>query len=186
METMVNLKTWLNGGSLFTAIRKYSNFPFFTEVSTTELDQMLVLMYGGRIMSSSCIGVNITLVARLITVVNGKKWLALYNFINDNTIDLGAREVIKTEGSENTVGTKVDVSTSENKVSAFNSDDLITDTGSENKLDENTTKGVNNVETVSVSDWQTVFNNLSAMERTNIISVVLKDVASCITVSVYP
>ena len=191
METLVNLKTWLAGGSIFTAIRKYSNYPFFIEVSPTELDQMLAIMYGNRIVASSFIEVNSTLAARSlaarsVSLLYGKKWLALTSFNNANTIDIGAREVTKTVGSENTVGTKVDVSTSENKISAFNSDVLITDSGSDNTLDENTTRGVNSVETVSVIDWQTAYNNLSLAERTNIISVVLKDVATFLTVSVYP
>ena len=191
METLVNLKTWLAGGSIFTAIRKYSNYPFFIEVSPPELDQMLAIMYGNRIVASSFIEVNSTLAARSlaarsVSLLYGKKWLALTSFNNANTIDIGAREVTKTVGSENTVGTKVDVSTSENKISAFNSDVLITDSGSDNTLDENTTRGVNSVETVSVIDWQTAYNNLSLAERTNIISVVLKDVATFLTVSVYP
>ena len=82
-------------------------------------------------------------------------------------------------------GTKNDVSNSENKVSAFNSDTLITDTGAHNQLDENITQDITRDSQVSVIDWQTAFNNLSLSERTNIISVVLKDVATYLTVSVY-
>ncbi|MGL6086623.1 MAG: hypothetical protein ACRC29_11990, partial [Enterobacterales bacterium] len=158
--------------------------PFFADTPPAELDQMLALMYGNRIMASAFIGFDINIAGKFISKLYGEKWLALINF-NSAPIDIGAKEVTKTVGSENTVGTKVDVSNSENKVSAFNSDVLITDSGSNNTLDENTTKGVNKDATVSVIDWQTAFNNLSTVERTNIISVVLKDVSTYLTVSVY-
>ena len=46
METLVNLKTWLTGGSIFTAIQSNENFPFFSDTPPAELDQMLSLTYG--------------------------------------------------------------------------------------------------------------------------------------------
>ena len=184
MITPVNLRGYLTGGSIFTAIQTANDYPFFADTSPAELDQMLTIMYGGRIMASSFMGVDIALAGKFISKLYGEKWLALISF-NSNPIDIGAKEVTKTVGIENTVGTKVDVSTSENKVSAFNSDVLITDSGADNTLDENTTKGVNKDATVSVIDWQTAFNNLSTVERTNIITVVLKDVSTYLTVSVY-
>ena len=184
MELPANLKSWLAGGSIFTAIQTANDYPFFAETPPTELDQMLAIMYGNRIMSSAFIGFDIDIAGKFISKLYGEKWLSLISF-NSAPIDIGAKEVTKTVGSENTVGTKVDVSSSENKVSAFNSDVLITDSGADNTLDENTTKGVNKDATVSVIDWQTAFNNLSTVERTNIITVVLKDVSTYLTVSVY-
>ena len=184
MLTPVNLRGYLTGGSIFTAIQTSNNYPFFADTPPAELDQMLVLMFGNRIMSSAFIGVDINTAGKFISKIYGEKWLALISF-NSTPIDIGAKEVTKTVGSENMVGTKVDVSTSENKVSAFNSDVLITESGADNKLDENTTRGVNKDATVSVIDWQTAFNNLSTVERTNIITVVLKDVSTYLTVSVY-
>ena len=184
MITPVNLRGYLTGGSIFTAIQTANDYPFFADTPPTELDQMITIMYGGRIMASSFIGVDIALAGKFISKLYGEKWLALISF-NSTPIDIGASGVVKTVGSENTVGTKVDVSSSENKVSAFNSDILITDSGVNNTLDENTTKGVNKDATVSTIDLKTAFNNLSTVERTNIISVVLKDVSTYLTVSVY-
>ena len=185
METLVNLKTWLAGGSIFTAIQANEDFPFFFVGSTpAELDQLLSLTYGERMVASAFNNFDINTAGKFITRLYGEKWNALIQF-NKTPPDIGAKSTTKTSGNQNTIGTKNGVSNTENKVSAFNSDVLITDTGANNALDENTTKGVNSVETVSVIDWQTAFNNLSLSERTNIISVVLKDVASYLTVSVY-
>lgn len=184
METLVNLKTWLAGGSIFTAIQTAEIFPFFADNTPAELDQMLSLTYGQRMVASAFNNFDINTAGKFITKLYGEKWNALIEF-NISPPDLGAKSITKTTGNQNTVGTKNDVSTSENKVSAFNSDALITDTGAHNKLDENTTQDITRDLSVSVIDWQTAFNNLSLSERTNIISVVLKDVATYLTVSVY-
>ena len=184
METLVNLKTWLAGGSIFTAIQTAKNFPFFSDNTPAELDQMLSLTYGQRMVTSAFNNFDINVAGKFIAKLYGEKWAALIEF-NVSPPDLGAKSVTKTTGSQNTVGTKNYVSNSENKVSAFNSDTLITDTGAHNEVDENTTQEITRDSSVSVIDWQTAFNNLSLSERNNIISVVLKDVATYLTVSVY-
>ena len=184
MEALVNLKTWLAGGSIFTAIQTAENFPFFSDTPPAELDQMLSLTYGQRMVTSAFNNFNINTAGKFITKLYGEKWKALIKF-NIAAPDLGAKSITKTTGNQNTAGTKNDVSNSENKVSAFNSDVLITDTGARNELAENITQDITRDSSVSVIDWQTAFNNLPLSERTNIISVVLKDVASYLTVSVY-
>ena len=184
METLVNLKTWLAGGSIFTAIKSTKNFPFFADTTPAELDQMLKLTYGQRLVTSAFNNFDINVAGKFISKLYGEKWSALIKF-NMSPPDLGAKSITRTRGNQNTVGTKNDVSTSENKVSAFNSDALITDTGARNEIDENITQDIKRDSSVSVIDWQTAYNNLPLSERTNIISVVLKDVANYLTVSVY-
>ena len=184
METLVNLKTWLAGGSIFTAIQTAENFPFFSDTPPAELDQMLSITYGNRMVASAFNNFDINTAGKFITKLYGEKWNALIRF-NITPPDLGAKSTTKTTGNQNTIGTKNGVSNTENKVSAFNSDGLITDTGAHNALDENITQDITRGSSVSVIDWQTAFNNLSLSERTNIISVVLKDVATHLTVSVY-
>ena len=184
MEALVNLKTWMNGGSIFTAIQTNEKFPFFADTTPAELDQMLSLTYGERLVASAFGNLDIKLVGKFITKLYGEKWNALIRF-NISPPDLGAKSTTKTTGNQNTIGAKNGVSNTENKVSAFNSDNLITDTGAHNALDENTTQDITRDSLISVIDWQTAFNNLELAERTNIISVVLKDVAMYLTVSVY-
>lgn len=184
METLVNLKTWLTGGSIFTAIQTAKNFPFFADTTPAEFDQMLSLTYGQRMVTSAFNSFDINVAGKFITKLYGEKWAALIKF-NISPPDIGAKSVTKTTCNQNTVGTKNDISNSENKVSAFNSDDLITDTGARNELDENVTQDITRDSSVSVIDWQTAFNNLSLAERTNIINIVLKDVSNYLTISVY-
>lgn len=184
METPVNLRSYLTGGSIFTAIQTVENFPFFTDNSPTDLDYMLSINYGNRQMFSAFIDVPVNTVAKHIVKLYGDKWTQLITF-NSTAVNFGASSSTKTTGSQKTTGVKNDTSEATNKVSAYNSDDLIVDTGSNNVANENTTKDVDNDSLVEVYNLETAFNNLSLVEKTNIINVVLKDVATYLTVSVY-
>lgn len=184
METLVNLKTWLAGGSIFTAIQTIKNFPFFAGDAATDLDYMITLNYGQRQLFSAFIDVPVDTVAKHIVKLYGDKWDALISF-SESGVNIGASSSIKTTGKQKTTGFKNDNTDVTNKVSAFNSDDLLVDTGSTTVADENTTQDVDRDSLVETFNIQTAFNNLALAEKTNIISVVLKDVATYLTVSVY-
>ena len=184
METLVNLKTWLAGGSIFTAIQTIKNFPFFAGDAATDLDYMITLNYGQRQLFSAFIDVPVDTVAKHIVKLYGDKWDALISF-SESGANIGASSSIKTTGKQKTTGFKNDNTDVTNKVSAFNSDDLLVDTGSTTVADENTTQDVDRDSLVETFNIQTAFNNLALAEKTNIISVVLKDVATYLTVSVY-
>ena len=68
METLVNLKTWLAGGSIFTAIQTAENFPFFADNTPAELDQMLTLTYGKRLVTSSFNNFDINVAGKFIGI----------------------------------------------------------------------------------------------------------------------
>lgn len=184
MITPANLRSYLAGGSIFTAIQTVENFPFFVDNTPADLDYMLNLNYGSRQMFSAFIEVEIDVVAKHIAKLYGDKWNQLISF-NSTAVNIGANSSTKTTGSEKTIGTKQDTSDTTNKVSAFNSDDLIVDTGNNNITDGNNTLDIDRDSLVETFNLQTAFNNLSLVEKTNIINVVLKDVATYLTVSVY-
>ena len=184
METPVNLRGQLTGGSIFTAIQTTNNFPFFVGNDAVDLDYMLTLNYGQRLVFSSFIDVPVNTVAKHIVKLYGDKWNGLIKF-NENGFNIGAASSVKTMGKQKTTGIKTDNTDVTNKVSAFNSDELLVDTGSTTVGDENTTQDVNRDSLVETFNIQTAFNNLPLAEKTNIINVVLKDVANYLTVLAY-
>lgn len=184
METPVNLRGYLTGGSIFTAIQTANNFPFFVGNDAADLDYMLMLNYGQRLVFSAFIDVPVNTVAKHIVKLYGDKWNGLIKF-NENGANIGAVSSIKTTGKQKTTGVKTDNTDVTNKVSAFNSDELLVDTGSTTVGDENTTQDVDRDSLVETFNIQTAFNNLPLAEKTNIINVVLKDVANYLTVSAY-
>lgn len=184
METPVNLRGYLTGGSIFTAIQTTNNFPFFVGNDAADLDYMLTLNYGQRLMFSAFIDVPVNTVAKHIVKLYGDKWDGLIKF-NESGANIGAVSSVKTTGKQKTTGVKTDNTDVTNKVSAFNSDELLVDTGSTTVGDENTTQDVDRDSLVETFNIQTAFNNLPLAEKTNIINVVLKDVANYLTVSAY-
>ena len=184
METPVNLRGYLTGGSIFTAIQTTNNFPFFVGNDAADLDYMLTLNYGQRLMFSAFIDVPVNTVAKHIVKLYGDKWDGLIKF-NENGANIGAVSSIKTTGKQKTTGVKTDNTDVTNKVSAFNSDELLVDTGTTTVGDENTTQDVDRDSLVETFNIQTAFNNLPLAEKTNIINVVLKDVANYLTVLAY-
>ena len=184
METPVNLSGYLTGGSIFTAIQTTNNFPFFVGNDAVDLDYMLTLNYGQRLMFSAFIDVPVNTVAKHIVKLYGDKWNGLISF-NESGYNIGVSSSVKTTGKQKTTGVKTDNSDVTNKVSAFNSDELLVDTGSNTVGNENTNQDVDRDSLVETFNIQTAFNNLSLAEKTNIISVVLIDVANYLTVSAY-
>ncbi len=103
METPVNLRSYLTGGSIFTAIQTIKNFPFFAGDAATDLDYMLTLNYGQRQMFSAFIDVPINTVANHIVKLYGDKWDALISF-NESGANIGAISNIKTTDRQKTKG----------------------------------------------------------------------------------
>lgn len=184
METTVNLRGYLTGGSIFTAIQTIKSFPFFEGETATDLDYMLTLSYGQRQMFSAFNEVPVNTVAAHIVKLYGDKWESLISF-NKLGFNIGSSSNIKNTGKQKTTEIKSDNTDTTNKVSAFNSDDLLVDTGSTTMGNENNAQDVNRDSLVETFNIQTAFNNLPLAEKTNIINVVLKDISLYLTVSVY-
>lgn len=184
MCTPVTLRSYLTGGSIFTAIQTIEDFPFFVDNTPADLDIMLSLTHGRKTMFSTFLDVDINDAAKFIVKTSGDKWNKLIAF-NSLDISLGADSSHKIKGNEKQTGNKNDVSITENKVSAFNSDVLITDTGNSNTLEETTDKEIIRDSTDDKISFKSAYENLSLADKTNIISTVLKDVANYLTVSVY-
>jgi len=99
------------------------------------------------------------------------------------SLDSGTLEKITNNKTINVDGVKTSDTT--NKVSAYNDDELIVDSG-------NSVNDTDAVDTVESGDTvrttytlQDVINNLSLSQKTNIITVVLNDIANYITHNIY-
>lgn len=179
-----SLRVFLAGGSIFAAIQSVEDFPFFATNAPDDLDRMLVLNYGQRIMFNPFNEEKLDSLAKYIVKTNGNKWSKLIEFANAN-INLGADSSKVIKGNEKQTETKVDDTTTTNKVSAFNSDDLINDTGSTIQGDETTESTITRDSTEDKISYKYAFDNLSLADKTNIITTVLKDVATYLTISIY-
>ena len=179
-----NLDEFLNESKVWNEIHTLAPLDFFKIATLDNLTVMQSLKYGDRIMYHKILGLDDEKLAELILINFKDKW---NNLIEYATADInlgmsGNRSLTETIKNGETRTSSQDTA---NKVSAFNSDDLITNdgshTGGTQTLDGDKVRIVIDGE-MSLNN---IINNLSLLDQTNIINVVMKDVTDFITLSIY-
>ena len=179
------LRTYLDGVNIFDIIKGIYSFPFLEPAGeTTTINQMLLSNYGQRRLFSGFKDITPEDAAKHIITIYSDKWdKAIIAAANIN--NLAANSSRKIKGTVTEVGTGNTKSDTENKVAAFNSDDLVTDGGAHNTSDNTTTRDTDRESTDETFNLKSLLENLPLVERTNIINIVLKDVSNYLTVSIY-
>ena len=179
----LTLKQHLDNESVLGRIRSLSPYPFFDTLSPDELDKMLLLHYGDRIAFDKITGLSIDSICIQLVGLYDKKWTDL---IAMNEIDIKTgNERIVTELND-IKQTNTALNNRDYKVSAFNSDELITDKKDVDDNSSNTDNLENKLLTEKQVSLNVAYNNLSISCKINIINIVLKDVASYLTLDIYP
>lgn len=157
-----------------------SKFPLIVDAQTW--DSLLVLKYGDRSLMPKLSLSTPTTISTYIDLTLSDKWTDL----------LAANEVSPLNDDVHTVqetitnnSTKENIAENVNKVSAYDSDELITDDGS--SLNSNEVADGQTVRTLtdSNSNYVSQYANISTKQKNNIIDVILYDVADALTLSVY-
>ena len=179
----ITLKQHLDNESVLGRIRSLSPYPFFDILYPSELDKMSLLHYGDRIVFDKITELSIDSICIQLVGLYDKKWT---NLIDINNIDIK-------NSSERTVTELNDIKQTNTawnnrdyKVSAFNTDELITD---KKDIDDNSSN-TDNLENKQLTEKRLslniAYNNLSISDKINIINIVLKDIASYLTLDIYP
>lgn len=181
----VTLRNYLSNGSLWGEIKSIEDFPFIGN-EPTELDFMQKIEYGDRILFQPFNDVTTPEIAKVIVKLFSEKWNLLILAESDknkiNIFSNGDKSTV-TENANNT--TNQETGEVLNKVSSFNDDTLLTDTGinSTNGLSKDYTG--NETKTESLLNYNNLFNNLNSIEKSNIINIVLLDVSKYLTIQTY-
>lgn len=156
----------------------------FSTISGSNLDQLLNQEYGDRTLFRKIPMSDDAFHSVGVLAKYKQTWLKVME-LNGLSINLGAtnQRILKETITEKVKADNVqDV---DNKVSAYNDDELITDTGSN-------TKGTNNSDGIkerTVEDANininSAINQLTAFQKSNIIAQMLSDVAGYYTISMY-
>lgn len=158
--------------------------PIFAIATGIDLDNMLDQDYGDRILYRKIPNKNDSFHSTAIIAKFKKSWLKVLE-LNGIDIKLGATNqrilnetITEKVKRDNTQGV-------ENKVSAFNDDSLITDTGS-NTTGADNSDGIKErtLEDANIN-INSAINQLTAYQQSNIIARVLSDVAGYYTISIY-
>lgn len=178
----VTLMEFLDGKSIFGAIDAVRPFPFIVPDDISTLDTLLIMNYGMWEVYPLLQVCDIETIAKMIVVKEGSSWnnyTLIENIFNqpDNRREL-TETIVEVEERANTQN---DTS----KVSAFNSETMVNDGGSE-------TQGSNNLDGERVRtlvdkqiDIKKSYEMLSIAAKDAIIGKVLKDVKQFMTLSIY-
>ena len=178
----ITLGQFLENESIFTRIQSLSPYPFFDTMLPEDMDTALIINYGERVVYHKLHNLNLDKLARIINSLYGSNWEKL---ITINTLDFkyGAEKIVSEATNNNVISTGSN--STDNKVSAYNSDELVTDTkdvGNSTNTEDLTGTKKTSEKTISL---QTAYDNLLLTQKTNILNTVLKDVSSYLTLGIY-
>ena len=178
---LVTVNDFNNVSQIFTELKKLNTNAM---MDSEKLHNLFMVRYGDRNVNPSIINLTPFQIADLLTFEYGKKWEILSNEIWVG-FNLGSKQVNKkTETitkTENRLTDKDDL----NKVSGFDSEELITDNGLNSKTKDDLTGTETKTTTNEIIDMETVYNNLANSQKNSIIESVLNDVKNFITLSIY-
>lgn len=181
VNEMITVNDLANFPQIFTELKKLN--PNLV-IDSDRMTSIFLLRYGDRNVNHAIMPLTPYQIADLLTFEFSEKWEILLTefWVGFN---LGARQVTKVTETitktENRLTDKDDL----NKVSGFDSDELITDNGLNSKTKDDLTGTETKTTTNEIIDMETAFNNLSMQTQNSIIETVLNDVKSFITLSIY-
>lgn len=180
----VTLFEYLTQNDIWDRIHALSPAPFIEENTPEILQMMTGLHYGDRIIFAKILKLDLDQVAKAIISVCADKWKNLVE-LNASDINLGANNTRKlkevTTNKEKRTNERDDI----NKVSAFNTDDLINNDGSNTTGKDDLDGERIRTLTDDYINLNTLFSNLSLVEKTNIINIAIRDVAKFLTLDIY-
>ena len=176
------LKEYLEGVNIFDLINQIEPLPFEPPLQLTNLDLRLKLLHGNKTLFESFESLEPELVANLLSMEFGKKWGDLITVLSQ-TDNLNPRTELTetiTDGETRTSSSNV-----LGKVSAYNSDTLIVNDGSDTSgLDTSDGERTRTLTDTQI-DLANSFNMLNVVQQNSILQTVMQDVANYLTLSIY-
>ena len=177
----MKLKDYMDGGDLWGAIKAIKPYPFInTDEDVQKLNELTIYKHGSRPMFFSG---NISELAALVVTEFDAQWETLITATTAADVTSAKKETT----TDTTVSTeaKTNNRTDTNKVSAFDSSDLITNDGSDSQGTEDVAGNKTRNFERSFSSVSDIYKNLDVMKKNDIISTVINDVVGFSTLSIF-
>lgn len=177
-DNILKFSEYLENNDIWQAIADIEPFSFINPTFQT----MQSFNYGNRTMFKMVNELPVDTVAQMIVSKYKSKWDALVDtaIININASEATeTKEVLTSSKDLNGTGSNT------NKVSGYNTDDLIVDTGTDTTSANNENLDSTKTTTISKLNNSALFDNLNYIDKTNIITVVQKDVTNYLTLTLY-
>lgn len=178
----ITLAGYMEQGSIWGGIIALGPLPF--PATAEQLDAMLESDYGDRFMFSKMVTKPISEVSANIVALYMDQWKKLVE-VTSMDFDIGSGATKKTTETIKRVEGRTNTRDDINKVSAYNSDELINNDGATSTGSDDLTGDTDRVLTEENINLVNAFNNLSLLDKSNILKTVNKDVSTYLTLSVY-
>ena len=180
---MMTLNEFILIDGVFDHIHSFKpDLPFLGDGQNEVMDRLLMLNYGDRLVYRKLIPYPASQICEMLVKQHGHKWDALIEIDALNKLANKTRTITETTTSNETRNNTRD---DKNLISAYNDDTLIINDGSLLVGSDDLTGNETRTMTDETIDLKNAYNNLSLSDKNNIMNIVLKDVASFITLSIY-
>lgn len=177
-KTSLTIDDYLDGQDIFSEIDLLGMFPFIDE----NTGNLFSTQFGNMPLYSRLENQNVHSVAIMIVAKYGDKWKRI---MEAKGLDFGAERTRIVNESRNKDESTTSNTVGKNKVSAYNSESLIDDTGNESDETGTLTNTAGREMTDSTITVQGVYDSLTLADKLHIINVALNDVASFMKLDVY-
>lgn len=178
---MVQLKSLLSEGNLFTEIVNINPFPFIVD-NEEALQQLLLINYGERTVWLPYENMTLEHIARTLVLNHSVSWNSYLKI--DEILDTPFNE-IEVDETSTSEETKSGSNNQVNKVSAFNESSLVDDDGSESNSNDESESTRNKLYKRLDKNKKVAYDMLKDSDMNSIIQKVLTDVANSLTHTIY-
>lgn len=157
------------------------DLPFLGDGQNEVMDRLLMLNYGDQLVYRKLIPFTANQICEMVVKQHSHKWEKLVS-IDESNLSSGKRILTETTTTNENRNNSRD---NKNLISAYNDDSLIVNDGSLSTDSDDLTGSKIRTLTDENQSLKSAYYNLSLSDKNNIINIVLKDVASFITLSIY-
>ena len=180
----ITLSQYLDGKSIWGRILALVTVPELGLIGANVLDKNLILNHGDKNIFYKIPLMGLDDVVKDIGFNYEKKWKDLIS-IKSLNINIGADNTHKISETLNHAETRINTQVNINKVSAFNTDELLANDGSNSNNNDDIDYSKVKTLTDENLSLETAFNNLSLKQKNIIIRTVNNDIASLLTLDIY-
>lgn len=170
---------------LFTEMNKIEPFEWNDLYTPEQLDILLLFKHGNKPLINSLYYVELDTLAKIVYTSYNIKWQKIFKGLVENNDSLNQTYNILTNELVTSDDELIQKGNTTNKVGAFNSEDLISDSGVENNSTIGNNENVERLTEETRVDNNTLIQNIQFLETNLFSDIVLKDISDLILLKVY-
>lgn len=188
---MITVKEKFATENLFDLMNKKIPFAWSTVFSVDEMKNLFDSLYGEHIVASGFENKPVEEIANDMAGFFCNRWNSIYKFYaDDELLNVGYKETITENISDNGTSENSETTNEVNKVSAYNDDDMSNDTSRDNTTGRNGTTTNKRERTYTRQGYHDAFANyrlkyIDRLQKEFIYGIIFKDVKTLLTAPLY-